>query len=362
MITIIHGADFHLDSPFSGLTPKQAVERRQEQRQMLLRLVQCAQEQRADIVLLSGDIFDGETVYRETVEGLADALAQLTCPVFIAAGNHDYYAPRSPYATVQWPANVHVFSSVEVESVVLPDLNCTVHGASFVSPKMDYSPLEGFSAPADGRMHVMTLHGALDGTDYAPLSPNVIANSGLNYLALGHVHQYSGMKQEGRTSYAYSGCPEGRGFDELGEKGVVCVRLDENRIDSQFIPLCRRRYEIISVDVTGAESVLSAITNNLPDYTEMDSYRIRLVGERQQDTLNLRTLRQELATKFFSVEIKDNTRPTQMLWARRKEDNLTGLFLQELSVQIEQQGEDDTLILAVRYGLAALENREDVSP
>ena len=30
MIKLIHGADFHLDSPFSGLAPDQAAQRRRE--------------------------------------------------------------------------------------------------------------------------------------------------------------------------------------------------------------------------------------------------------------------------------------------------------------------------------------------
>lgn len=362
MITIIHGADFHLDSPFSGLTPKQAVERRQEQRQMLHRLVQCTQNANADLLLLSGDIFDGGQVYRETVEALSEALGQLTCPVFISAGNHDYYTKRSPYNTVTWGEHIHIFKHNVVESVTLPHLNCTVHGASFVTPQMERSPLEGFSVPDDGQIHIMTLHGALDGTDYAPLSPAIIADSGLHYLALGHVHQYSGIQRAGNTSYAYSGCPEGRGFDETGFKGVLCLTMDKHSINSQFIPLCLRRYEILSVDVTGADSLLSAIQNALPEQTAMDSYRIRLVGECHAETLDVRSLTQALAPHFFSVEIKDSTRPPQIVWARREEDNLTGLFLQQMSSKMAQQGEDDTLTLAVRFGLAALEHREDVSP
>ena len=35
MLKIIHGADFHLDSPFSGLTPERAARRREEQRELL---------------------------------------------------------------------------------------------------------------------------------------------------------------------------------------------------------------------------------------------------------------------------------------------------------------------------------------
>ena len=40
MLNIIHGADFHLDSPFSGLSPERAAQRRGEQRDLLTRLAQ----------------------------------------------------------------------------------------------------------------------------------------------------------------------------------------------------------------------------------------------------------------------------------------------------------------------------------
>ena len=47
MLKIIHGADFHLDSPFSGLTPERAAQRRGEQRELLGRLADLARERRA---------------------------------------------------------------------------------------------------------------------------------------------------------------------------------------------------------------------------------------------------------------------------------------------------------------------------
>ena len=51
MLKIIHGADFHLDSPFSGLSPDQAARRRGEQRELLDRLAALAREKGADLVL-----------------------------------------------------------------------------------------------------------------------------------------------------------------------------------------------------------------------------------------------------------------------------------------------------------------------
>ena len=58
MLTIINGADFHLDSPFACLTPQRAAQRRGEQRELLSALAELSRQRRADLVLLSGDLLD----------------------------------------------------------------------------------------------------------------------------------------------------------------------------------------------------------------------------------------------------------------------------------------------------------------
>ena len=220
MLTIIHGADFHLDAPFAALPPDKARARRAEQRELLDRLAGLAEERRADVVLLSGDLLDGGQTYQETVQALARTLGGIPAPVFIAPGNHDCYGPRSVYAGTAWPDNVHIFSTVAVEGVELPGLNCVVHGAAFTTPQADRSPLMGFAAPRDGRIHLMALHGDVEGKGrYGPIALEDIAASGLTYLALGHIHACSGLQKAGDTYWAYPGCPEGRGFDELGDEG-----------------------------------------------------------------------------------------------------------------------------------------------
>ena len=93
MLKIIHGADFHLDSPFAGLAPERAAQRREEQRALLDRLSALARERQADLVLLAGDLLDSRRLFRETVQALSRSLGEIPCPVFIAPGNHDFYSP-----------------------------------------------------------------------------------------------------------------------------------------------------------------------------------------------------------------------------------------------------------------------------
>lgn len=362
MLKIIHAADFHLDSPFSGLSPEQAALRRAEQRALLDRIADLANEEQADLVLLAGDLLDSGQLYRETAQSLANTLGRIRARVFIAPGNHDPYCVGSPYTLPIWPENVHIFSSPQPAGVELPELGCTVYGAAFLQEQTDAAPLDGFCAPDDGRIHLMVLHANTEGAGYAPISPAQIAATGLDYLALGHIHQTSGLMKNGRTFWAYPGCPEGRGFDELGEKGVLVLEVDRDTVSSRFVPLCRRRYAIVSVALSGCSQPLAPIEAALPAGTGQDIYRILLTGEFPMDPATLADLEQALSPRFWALELRDKTRTPTDLWARAAEDSLAGLFLQIMQPLCRQSPDDEHLQLAVRYGLAALENGEDVAP
>ena len=188
-----------------------------------------------------------------------------------------------------------------------------------------------------------------------------IASSGLDYLALGHVHQYSCLRRAGETFWAYPGCPEGRGFDELGEKGVLWLEVEKGRTEAEFVPLCRRRYQILSVDLTGQADPAAAVLAAMPTQTGEDIYRLLLTGERGLEGLDLGELERELSPRFWGLTLRDHTRAARALWERRGEDTLTGLFLREMEGRCQAEPENEAVQLAVRFGLAALEHGEDVA-
>jgi DNA repair exonuclease SbcCD nuclease subunit len=365
-IRILHAADLHLDSPFDGLSPERAVQRRQEQRQLLERLGELARGERVDLVLLAGDLLDGEQVYYETAQALARTLGQIPCPVFLAPGNHDPFTPRSPYAVQVWPDNVHIFSAPQIEAVELPELNTVVHGAAFPAPHREDSPLKGFAAPDDGRLHLMVLHGDVDarpGSPYAPLTSQEIAASGLDYLALGHIHACTGVRRAGQVPWAYAGCPEGRGFDETGPKGVLLGQVGRGSAQLEFVPLCQRQYKVIELPVTAQDDAQTIAERALAHAAPRDLVRFVLTGQSDVAGVDLDALQALCADHFYSVCFRDRTQVRQDLWARVEEENLTGLFLREMRRRLDgaEDGEQaDLLQRATRFGLAALENREDM--
>ncbi len=354
---ILHAADFHLDSPFRGLSAAEGRRRREEGRSLLWRMAEIANDRGAELVLLSGDLFDADSVYRETMEQLRGALASIRCPVVIAPGNHDPYHARSPYRSVDWPENVHLFTSAAPEAVQVGA--CTVYGAAFTAQERLDSPLAGFHAGSGG-LSIMCVHADLNPGPYGPITGEQIAGSGLTYLALGHVHQYSGLRREGGTYYAYPGCPEGRGFDETGEKGVLFGSVEQSGVELEFVPLSRRRYTILTADVTGREAA-EALEETLRGCRQEDMVRVVFTGERGESTLRLPVLQEAFAQRCSHLELVDQTRVSEDIWSRAGEDSLRGLFLKELRRRYDEAESDEErgrVVSAVRMGLAALDNRD----
>ena len=208
----------------------------------------------------------------------------------------------------------------------------------------------------------MVLHGDISATEsrYDPLTKEQIKESGIDYLALGHTHQFRGFLREGQTTYAYSGCPEGRGFDELGEKDILTGTVERGKAELSFVPFARRQYEILNVDVTG-RSAEDALRASLPDATVRDIYRIIFTGETDERGLDLKSIEEQSAPDFFHLELRDETRIGEDVWARAQEDSLRGLFLRELRTKFDVASSDDErakISLAARFGLAALDGRD----
>ena len=365
MLTFLHAADLHLDSPFDALPPEKAARRRQELRELPGRLASLAAERQVDVVLLSGDLLDGGQTFYETTLALARALGQISAPVFIAPGNHDFYSARSPYASVAWPANVHIFTSGRMERVALPRLGCAVYGAAFTAPACETSLLEGFQPQADqGLIRLMALHGEVARQSrYNPITPEQLAASGMDYVALGHLHTFGGLCRAGKTCYAWPGCPEGRGFDEPGARGVLLGAVDESGCRAEFLPLCRRRYEILEVALHAGDDPAAALAAALPENRREDIFRIVLTGESDLGGVDLKALTPLLEGRFFHASLRDRTAVRRELWERSGEDSLTGLFLREMARRIQAADPADRprLERAVRFGLAALEGGEDLS-
>ena len=359
MVKFIHTADWHLDSPFAGLDARAAAARRRELRDIPVRLADYVNENNIALVLLAGDLFDSASLYRDTAETLAAALGKMRARVLIAPGNHDCYG--AAWENILWPDNVYIFRQNRMTSLAVGDV--VFHGAAFTAAEQRLGLLQGFSVPGDGKVHIGLLHGEITGggSRYNPIREEDIAASGLDYLALGHIHKRGLPVRYGRTLTAWPGCIEGRGFDETGDKGFYQGSIGEDgAIETQFVPFAKRRYESIRVDVTG-KTPREAVEAALKGETQKDIYRITLTGETGEGGAEPAALEEALGERFYALEVRDETRMAGDGWDRCGEDTLRGLFLRRLKERLdaaETAEEQREITAAARFGLAALDRRD----
>lgn len=350
MIKILHSADWHLDSPLQGRLPQQAELLRRELLQIPDRVAALCREENCDLMLLAGDLFDG-AYSQQTYRAVYDALQSVNVPVFIAPGNHDYICPDSPYEKELWPENVHIFKKQQIEWVDLPALGLRVYGAGFQS--MDCPGLlEGFQAEG---FAVGLFHGdpTQVNSPYNPITKTQTAQSGLAYLALGHVHKGDGLRA-GDTLCAWPGCPMGRGYDEQGEKGVLIVTL-EDTVQTRFVSLEGPRFFDVSVDfAAGIGSVLPAVANH-------DFYRVTLTGEAEK--VDLEALRAQFGA-FPNLVLRDQTHRPVDLWQSVGEDNFEGVYFGLLQGALAEANpeEKEKILLAAKISRKILDGQEVILP
>ncbi len=373
MAKIIHAADIHLDAPFSLLDVQKAQVRKNELRGAFASLILFAKTEKADMVILSGDLFDSGFVTKETTALLISQFASFPeCRFIIAPGNHDYIGLRSPYKKELFPPNVYIFENEKITHFSFPEIGVTVYGYAFVAETHTDNPLKSLASLDRGRINILAAHADVGGhSEYCPLSTEDIARSGFDYIALGHVHKGGDIKVAGNTYYAYSGCLEGRSFDECGIKGVIVCDFakQSGRLSASFAKrrLCKRHYEKMTVDVTGVDSN-EALIERLKAAVASEGYgadvllRARLTGRISPEiTLNLKAITAQ-ALGLFYLEIENATVPLLNDDELRHDISIRGALFRELLPMLESENEEERSLAAdaLRLGLAALDGGDVV--
>jgi DNA repair exonuclease SbcCD nuclease subunit len=262
-VKFIHAADLHIDSPLRGLDEYDGapVERlRGASRQALIALVDLAIEQRVAIVVLAGDIYDGDWADFRTGLFFRDQMRRLTgadVRVFIVKGNHD----AESQITRQLPdvAGVYVFSSLKSETIELEDLGVAVHGRSFPQRAVPEDLVPLYPSPLPGRFNIGILHTSLTGREghdpYAPTSVQTLCEKGYDYFALGHVHARE-VVRESNPRIVFPGNLQGRKATETGPKGCELVTVEGGVItETEFVSLEVVRWHQVRLDASDLSTV-----------------------------------------------------------------------------------------------------------
>ena len=348
----LHIADLHLGSELSArLTTEKARRRKEELCDAFDRVVNYAKQEGMRAVLLCGDAFDTAVPLRRDKQFFYDVIRhapQIT--FFYLKGNHD------EEETVEDLPNLKTFSSKEWTSYDLGE------GVVVSGIELSAQNSEGYYDTLrldNGKKNIVLLHGQLaESVGMEKIVLRRLAGKGIDYLALGHIHTYSTGAIDSRGTYAYAGCLEPRGFDEVGAKGFILLDT-EGGLHHRFVESASRTVRLVEVDISGVSGIPEAqykVEETLTVDKE-DMPRILLTGEVDFDTDGMaHFIEQRLKGKYFALSVKDETRPALHLEKYEGQVSLEAEFVRViLADEALDEGEKKRVIA---LGLKALKGEK----
>lgn len=371
-VTFVQCGDIHLDARFTGtgMADQKARQRRQELRDVFSRIIGEVIERRAQLFFICGDLFEHEYVGRQTIQFIIHEFERIPgVNVFITPGNHDPYVGNSYYMTMNWPANVHIFTG-KMEYVALPEYQVIICGAGFEGRYQYHSLIDQTLLPSGenckpGFTKILVIHGTVVSSmcecQYHPITVEDIERGGYAYAALGHIHKHTGYKN---NRILYCGSPESLGFDEPGEHGIIVGKITPDGVKTDFIKMNQRTCMIKKIDITndvGTEAVENHIREQLEGCGN-EIVKVVVTGKIPDEFKpDFETMTARLEQCCFYLRLVDETGPDYNIEELCRENNVKGIFVRKIMEQIEKtDGEQDRqkLYKALYLGLDALDDRE----
>ena len=246
-LRFVHTSDFHLERPLGGVAEVPA-----HLRELFLdapfeaaaQVFETALSERADALLLAGDVVDFDLVGPRAVVFLQEKFQRLAdhgIPVYWACGNVD--PTESWPASVPLPENVTIFPVGRAQQYDLLREGKTIAKIQGISRNQG-SELDdsGFHRDAHGLFTIGVSYGTA-------ASPGTEGNR-VHYMALGGQHHRQTVDQSPGIAH-YCGSPQGRTPDEPEAHGCTLVTVDDSgNVKTSFVATDSLRWITETVEVT----------------------------------------------------------------------------------------------------------------
>lgn len=356
---IIHCADLHLDSKMeTNLSTEQALQRRQEILRTFEKMVDYAMEHEVAVMIIAGDMFDTPQNHQKRIKNrVIDKIRYAKQIDFLyLKGNHD----KDSYFTEMEnkPDNLKLFSNqwsaYRYQQIVI------------TGKEFDQTNKDDFYAGLtlnENDFNIVVLHGQIFATSQSKageiISLASLQDKYIDYLALGHIHSSCYEKLDYRGYYSYSGCLEGRGFDEVGEKGFALLEINEQTCTRTFIPIANRTFHEVKINVTNLNDfydLKELVEEKIYSISQKDIVKLVLEGEVPEDfELDYTYLKELLREKFYFSKLLDHT-VLKMDYLKYENDiSLKGEFIRLVH---REELDEERKNAIIRTGIKAMLGRE----
>jgi len=205
---LVHTSDCHLTRDDGGAA-----------QQAFASVVSLAMAVEADGLVIAGDLFDHSRVGPDIVLWVAGQLNRFAGPVVLLVGNHDCLDPSSVHHRHdlrQLCDRLLMLDEPDGKSVDLPGTDITVWGRAMVEHAPQFRPLANAPRARGGRWSVIAAHGLVDAEEgrSSPIPSSELADLSADYVALGHVHVHTVVRES--PPVHYSGAAHAHGSARSG--------------------------------------------------------------------------------------------------------------------------------------------------
>jgi hypothetical protein len=290
-LTVFATSDLHLGMKFAGLPDVQA-ELTEARFACLGRLVAAANERRADLLLVAGDLFHQVTVVKRDVLRAAQVLRAFEGRLAaVLPGNHDHLSPgQDPL----WPMfreacgdrvlvldepRAYPLAHYDLDACLYPGPCRTVHSSTNA-----IGWVRAAGRNPGSRHHVGVAHGSLAGVspdldqNYYPMREAELAGAGLDLWVLGHTHlRYP--ERPGRASRVFlPGTPEPDGYDCAHGGTAWLLRLGDDGVEADPLETGAHRFVHEELASATAANLAALVCRHAGTEAAREVLKVRLSG------------------------------------------------------------------------------------
>lgn len=311
--TFIHTSDFQLGMQRKFLSPEAQSRFDDARLRAVERIGALATERGAEFIVVAGDVFEHNSLGKDTFGRALEVLRKLPVPVYLLPGNHDPLVAGSIFerdglasiggvTVLRDSKPVEVREGVEVVGAPL----LTKHASEDLCAKAvrDLEPTEA--------VRVLVGHGAVEGFGdeeaHSLIDVSVLdaatSTGAIDYVALGDTHSTASLSSTGRVWY--SGSPEttdyfdrapGAKGNETDSGNVLVVTVDkdgfESSVEVEKVPVGVWTFEARAWEVADADDV-ARVLEDLDAYPDKDRTVVKYSLTGTLGLEDTRTLEREL--------------------------------------------------------------------
>ena len=230
--------------------------REQEIKETFQRVIDHANKQQADLLLIAGDLFDQPPTQQELRE-VDYLLSRLNhTRTVLIAGNHDHLEPHDVFSQYKWNSEVYLLDGKQRDHISFEDLETTIYGFSYWKKQITKPLYES----------------------HIPIQREALKWSGFDYIALGHIHKPEIIFED---LMAYAGSLEPLNHTETGYHGMIEGEISEEKKQITFAPFAKRMYtqvEVMISDEMSALEIVDRVETELSYRGRENIYEIVLTG------------------------------------------------------------------------------------